>query len=156
MSIIRLATPDDIETLTSLRVAFLEEIGDIADGQQREAFRQATFVYLSKALPQESFLAWVVEEDGQIVATSGLIFFEQAPTPLNLAGIEGYILNIYTLPAWRSRGLGKKLMETIIAYAKAQGIPSLWLYATDQGTPLYKKVGFFSLHDAMGLRILDE
>ncbi len=64
MPIIRQAIADDIEALTSLRVAFFAEIGDITDEQHAEAFRQATHRYLSEALLQGTFLAWVAEEDG--------------------------------------------------------------------------------------------
>jgi hypothetical protein len=89
MPTIRQATPDDITTLTDLRVAFFEDIGDITDEKHAMAFREATYHYLSEALPQGKFLAWVAEEDGQIIATSGLIFFEQArekhPHPATLA-----------------------------------------------------------------------
>ena len=150
---IRLATSDDITTLTDLRVAFFEEIGDITDKKHALAFREATYHYLSEALPEGKFLAWVAEEDGQIVGTSGLIFFEQAPTPTNLIGNEGYVLNMYTLPQWRGRGIARTLLEEIIRYVKNTGIPQLWLYATDEGRPLYEKLGFVVLPDAMGMKL---
>ena len=150
---IRQATPDDIEVMPDLRVAFFEDIGDITDEKQAAAFREATYRYLNEALPQGKFLAWVAEEDGQIVGTSGLIFFEQAPTPPNLIGTEGYVLNMYTLPQWRGRGIARTLLEEIIRYVKNTGIPQLWLYATDEGRPLYEKLGFVVLPDAMGLKL---
>lgn len=156
MPSIRLATFEDAERLTSLRVVFLKEIGDISSEQQGEVFRAATSAYFSEALLQGKVKAWVVEEEGQIVATSGLILFEQAPTPFNLKGIEGYVFNVYTLPAWRGQGLARRLMEEIIAYTRTLGVPYLWLYATDQGMPVYKKVGFALLHDAMGLKVFGE
>ena len=154
MPTIRQATPDDIATLTDLRVTFFEEIGDITDEKHAAAFWEATNHYLNEALPQGKFLAWVAEEDGQIVATSGLIFFEQAPTPTNLVGNEGYILNMYTLPQWRGKGIARILLEEIISYVKNTGVSQLWLYATDQGRPLYEKLGFIVLPDAMGLKLL--
>ena len=153
MPTIRQATSDDIATLTNLRVAFFEDIGDITDEKHAAAFREATYRYLNEALPQGKFLAWVAEEDGQIIATSGLIFFEQAPTPINLVGNEGYVLNMYTLPQWRGRGIARTLLEEIIRYVKKTGIPQLWLYATDEGRPLYEKLGFSVLPDAMGLKL---
>lgn len=156
MPIIREATLDDIEILTNLRVTFLDEIGDISNDQQRQAFRDATAAYLRRAMPQGKILSWLAEADGQILATSALIPFEQAPTPFNLSGMGGYVLNIYTVPEWRGRGLARTLMETIIAYAQATGIAELWLYATDQGMPVYKRVGFVPISDAMGLRLLDK
>lgn len=154
MPAIRRATPEDIEVLTDLRVAFFEEIGDISGEKHREAFREATYRYLNEALPQGKFLAWVAEEHEQIISTSGLIFFEQAPTPLNMAGNEGYILNMYTLPQWRGKGIARTLLEEIIRYVKEAGVPQVWLYATDAGRPVYEKFGFITLSDAMGLKLL--
>ena len=154
MPIIHQATSDDIETLTNLRVALFKDIGDITDEKHAEAFREATHRYLSEALPRGKFLAWVAEEDGQIVGTSGLIFFEQAPTPGNLVGSEGYVLNMYTVPQWRGRGIARTLLEEIIKYVKNTGTTQLWLYATDEGRPLYEKLGFVALTDAMGLKLL--
>ena len=153
MPIIRQATADDLAILTDLRVAFFEDLGE-GTLEELAPFREATFRYLSQALPQGKFLAWVAEEDGQIVATSGLVFFEQAPTTINLTGIEGYILNIYTLPQWRGRGIARSLMQEIIAYAQSLNVQYFWLHATRQGRPLYEKMGFAALSDAMGLDLL--
>ena len=153
MAMIRQATYDDVAALTDLRVAFFEDIGDITDEKHAEAFWVAPYRSLSEALPQGKFLSWVAEEDGQIVGTSGLIFFEQAPTPTNLLGTEGYILNIYTIPQWRGRGIARTLLEEIIGYVKNTRTPQLWLYATDEGRPVYEKLGFVALTDAMGLKL---
>ncbi len=149
---VRQARADDIETLTTLRVAFFEDIGEVTR-EQLAPFREATYRYLSHALPQGKFLAWVAEEEGQIVATSGLVLFERAPTPTNLAGIEGYILNMYTLPAWRGRGIARRLMQEIISYAQSLNVQQFWLHATAQGRPLYEKIGFVALNDVMGLHL---
>jgi GNAT superfamily N-acetyltransferase len=153
MPMIRQATSDDLEALTDLRVAFFEDLGEITDEKQAQAFWEATYRYLSEALPRGKFLAWVAEEEGQIVGTSGLIFFEQAPTPTNLVGNEGYVLNMYTVPPWRGRGIARTLLEEIIRYVKHTGTPQLWLYATEEGRPVYEKFGFVALTDAMGLKL---
>ena len=49
--------------------------------------------------------SWVVEEEGEVVACATLALFVRPPYPGNLAGREGYLLNIYTRPAWRRRGM---------------------------------------------------
>lgn len=150
MPTIRQATADDIEILTDLRVAFFVDMGDVTY-EQSASFREATCRYLSHALPQGKFLAWIAEEDGQVVATSGLVFFEQAPTPDNLTGVEGYILNMYTLPQWRGRGIARTLLQEIITHAQAINVQQFGLDATAQGRPLYEKMGFVALTDVMGL-----
>jgi GNAT superfamily N-acetyltransferase len=49
---------------------------------------------------------------------------------------------MYTLPAWRGRGVGSALIETIIAHFKATRVRRIWLHATEQGRPIYAKAGF--------------
>ena len=150
MLTIRRATSDDIDQLVRLRLLLFEEAGELEQSQV-EAMREATRAYLTKSLPQETFLAWVVESDRQIVATSGLVFFERAPVPKNLSGEEGYILNMYTLPQWRGQGLATVLLQEIIRFAKGTSIRRLWLHATESGRPVYVKVGFIATSDEMEL-----
>ena len=150
MLTIRQATVHDSAALTDLRVTFFEEI-DGTSGAQREAFREATTHYFARVLAEGTLLAWIAEVDGAIVATSGLLFFDQAPTPGNLSGKEAYIFNIYTVPAWRGQGIARKVMQELISCARACGAQYFWLYATEQGRPLYEKLDFVTHNDAMGL-----
>lgn len=149
---IRTATIDDLGDLTDLRVEFFNQLGELSGEEHARIFREATSTYLSRAIPEGNFLAWVAEAGGQIVGTSGLILFEQAPIPPNLTGVEGYILNMYTLPDWRNKGIAKSLLQEIITYAKSINVQHLWLYATKAGGPVYKKIGFAAMvDDAMEL-----
>ncbi|WP_376796660.1 GNAT family N-acetyltransferase [Thermogemmatispora sp.] len=145
MPLIRRATSADIETLTALRLALLRETGKIIDDQQERQLRKLTDSYLRRALPGEEFLAWVaeVDEHGTIAATGGLVFLRRPPTPDNEAGLEGYILNIYTVPAWRGQGLARAILHQIMAYVRQQ-TPArrLWLRATAAGRSLYASEGF--------------
>ena len=35
------------------------------------------------------------------------------PSPDNLTGTNGYLMNIYTIPEVRSEGIGRKIIETL-------------------------------------------
>ncbi|WP_335182369.1 hypothetical protein [Nostoc sp.] len=55
-------------------------------------------------MPSGEFLAWVAEVDSQIVATSGLVFFQRPPYNGNLSGLEAYIMNrLYNSDVARTR-----------------------------------------------------
>lgn len=56
-----------------------------------------------------------------------LNLFSRIPYLGNISGREGYILNIYTLPNYRKKGMAGKLVNTIIDYAKENEIKRLWL-----------------------------
>lgn len=57
----------------------------------------------------------------------------------------GYIADVFVLAAWRGQGLGKWLMETILAHPDLQGFRR-WVLATRDAHGLYEQVGFKPLH----------
>lgn len=143
---IRLATMGDVGELVRLRLMFLEEVGNLtASGENDlrklgEAFRE----YLRRKMPTGEFLAFVAvsDETGEIVATSGVTFFERPPNGVNIAGLEAYLSNMYTVPDWRGRGLGTALVEAVIERVGETGVRRIWLHTTEQGRPVYEKAGF--------------
>jgi GNAT superfamily N-acetyltransferase len=139
---IRRATLQDVEVLVSLRLKLEQESGHLTEVQMLSDLRQATHQYLLEALPTEAFLVWVAEASGQIVATSGLIFFHKPPSERNLSGMEAYILNMYTLPEWRGQGIATALLHTVMAFIKHTKAHRMWMYATQDGKPLYEREGF--------------
>jgi GNAT superfamily N-acetyltransferase len=98
--------------------------------------------YFADALPTGDFVAWIAEIDGKIVASSGLVLFRRPPHLENLSGVEAYIMNMYTMPEWRGKGLAKALLEQLICFAKTSNVRRIWLHATEVGRPLYEKFGF--------------
>jgi GNAT superfamily N-acetyltransferase len=49
---------------------------------------------------------------------------------------------MYTLPAWRQRGIGTALLETALSDAREAGITCVRLHATKLGRHVYEKLGF--------------
>jgi ribosomal protein S18 acetylase RimI-like enzyme len=149
MFTIRRATLEDMETLIQLRIALLQASGNIQNEAEKETVAQANRAYFVRTLPTGGFLAWVAEVDSQIVGCGGLIFLERPPMNGNLAGQEAYILNIYTLPAWRAQGVATALFQTILAFLKEAGIKRIWLHASEAGRRIYEKHGFTATHTEM-------
>jgi GNAT superfamily N-acetyltransferase len=130
---VRPATLDDIEALISLRIQLLE-----ADPGLGDAMR----TWLGRHLGDGSFLAWVAADAGTVVAASGLTVLDRPPYPGNLTGLDGYVTNMFTLPAYRRRGLARQLLEALIAHARQVGIKRLFLESSREGQPLYEEFGF--------------
>jgi predicted N-acetyltransferase YhbS len=61
-------------------------------------------------------------------------------------GRFAYIGMMAVHPALQSRGLGRALMERLLAWLEARGVPLVLLDATDTGRPLYATLGFLE-HD---------
>ena len=139
---IRLVTIDDVDELVRLRLDFLKEVGSVKSGVVVGGLGAAMRDYFVRKLPSGEFLAWVAESEGAIVATSGVTIFERPPNGGNVAGLEAYLSNMYTLPAWRGRGLGTALVAAAVAHLKATRVRRVWLHATEQGRSVYAKAGF--------------
>ena len=90
-------------------------------------------------------MAEVVEAAGagRLVACSGLVLFRRPPSRRNLSGWEGYVMNMYTEPAWRGRGLATALLGECVAYVRSE-TPArrIRLHATAAGRPVYERAGF--------------
>jgi GNAT superfamily N-acetyltransferase len=52
------------------------------------------------------------------------------------------ILNVYTEPEFRKRGIARQIMLTILGWVKEHGFHSVNLHASDEGRHLYEKLGF--------------
>lgn len=81
-------------------------------------------------------------EDGEIIATSAVIFMRYPPSFRFPTGIRGYITNVYTAPAYRRRGIAAKMLKQAVDEAKNRGIRKLILMASDHGKPVYQRFGF--------------
>jgi GNAT superfamily N-acetyltransferase len=59
-------------------------------------------------------------------------------------GVAG-VWNVGTMPAYRHRGVAAAMMRHILAEARALGYGSSMLLASDEGTPLYRRLGYSAL-----------
>ena len=73
------------------------------------------------------------------------------PTFHNPTGKKAYIMNMYTKPSHRRRGVAFKMLDLLVADAKSKGITAISLETTEMGKPLYTKYGFVKMNDEMEL-----
>ncbi|MEH1905639.1 GNAT family N-acetyltransferase [Nostoc sp.] len=146
---LRQANLQDLEALIQLRLELLREAGDIKSDSDTANLAEATRKYLGEKMPPGEFLAWVAEVDSQIVATSGLVFFQRPPYNGNLSGLEAYVMNVYTVPMWRGQGIATALLKEIISFVRATEAKRLWLHATEDGKRIYDQLGFVSTSKEM-------
>ena|SRR5215471_15530426 len=95
---------------------------------------------------------WLSETNApeKIVAGAGVVIRVVPPFPhrsgtgeITIAeGRQGVIVNVFTEPEWRRRGLAKLLMKKIIAWSREQSLDDLVLHASDNGRALYEQLGF--------------
>jgi len=110
------------------------------EGEELEA---AIRLYLERAMPAETYHAWLIEHDRVPVAGGGIQLRTLMPRPGYVRGEpEGLILSMWTDPEHRRRGLGRRIVDAILAWGRANGVTRFTLHASDDGRPLYERYGF--------------
>lgn len=138
---IETASVADVDALVELRIAYLTEDNGTLDAGDAEAIRAGLPGYYAEHLGKDLH-AYVIREGGTIVSCAFLIVVEKPLSPAFLTGKTGIVLNVYTRPESRRQGHARKLMEAMLADAKAMDLAVIELKATDDGYPLYRSVGF--------------
>ena len=150
---LRLATKEDISILIEFRIEFLKEFQTGGKDEDLDIFREHLGNYFRKHM-NDTFLAWLaVDDENNIIATSGLAIIVKPPHLKNFTGKESYIMNMYTLPNWRRKGIGSALLEKLLEESKTRGINRVSLFATPTGRTLYEKYDFKTSEDFMNLRL---
>jgi GNAT superfamily N-acetyltransferase len=138
---IRQAMPADVDIIVIHRRAMFAEMGE-GDEAQREAMAIAARPFIECALEDGSYRGWLVEDKGRVVAGGGVAMVGFQPTPLDPNQRRAWILNLYTEPSYRRRGLATELLRTMISWCRQQGLRSVALHASTAGRPLYDRLGF--------------
>ena len=149
---IRRATTEDVEEIVKLRVAFLREVQP-ETSKSDDVILELTRRYVTDKLPTDEYLVWLAEVEEHIVGISSLVFYHRPPTLLNMSSQYAHILNVYTLPEWRRRGIATALLHEIIKYAKTSSIKRISLNASDMGRSVYEKLEFEPCEDEMTLKL---
>jgi GNAT superfamily N-acetyltransferase len=147
---IREVRVEDIPDIILLRRMMFQSMG-YNNPDELEAHDRSVTQYFSKTILSGDFRGWVaVAPNGKVVGTGGVVIDQHPPSPANLTGKIGYIMNIGTLPEYRGKGIAHNIMKVIINWIKEQGIQVADLHASDMGRKLYADLGFQENH---GMRL---
>ncbi|MBR3935215.1 MAG: GNAT family N-acetyltransferase [Oscillospiraceae bacterium] len=149
--IIRKATADDAKLLSEVRKLQLIDEG-IDPNCDIDSELSAFF---KKWLESKDFIQLIAEEDGKLLSTAAVIYYDLPPSFTNKIGVRGYVTNVYTAPEHRRKGLSKLLLTKLLDDARSRGIKKLWLGASKLGRPLYEKLGFIQQESYMELTLED-
>ena len=139
---IRTAAPGDIAHILRHRRAMFQEMG-LAGAATLDQMEQVSETYLKAALAAGTYLGWLAKaEQGRIVAGGGLVIAQWPGFPDESKPRRAWILNIYTDPDFRRRGIARRITQEIVEWCRADGFPSVSLHASDDGRPLYETLGF--------------
>jgi GNAT superfamily N-acetyltransferase len=125
---------------------FISETDDVSD------LRTATRRYMLEKVGSGEFQCWIAEVDGRPAASAAVIVRIGPPNLRDITGREAYLLNVYTLPEHRKKGLATALTEKVLEWCASQGFRKISLHATEDGARIYDRFGFEEDSQAMILR----
>ena len=136
-----IANLNDIQELVRLRILYMiDDFGTITD-EERKGMEKQLPGYFERELGKK-LIAFVARAEGRLVAAAYLLIIEKPANPFFLNGLDAEVLSVYTEEGYRGRGICTALMNNMIDYARQHEISRIDLIATQEGYPIYKKLGF--------------
>jgi GNAT superfamily N-acetyltransferase len=89
-----------------------------------------------------SYIGSVAEVNGEVIGGAGATLLDWGPTRGGRGPIKARIVNVYTMPSWRGRGVSRCLVEHVLARCQAMGIGDFCLSHTAASRHLYASLGF--------------
>jgi GNAT superfamily N-acetyltransferase len=138
----RAATTDDAAIIALQRRSMFVDMGH-RDEATLDSMSRSFVPWVKTRLADGEYLAWfAITSDGSIAAGLGLWLMDWPPHMVGPGARRGNILNVYTQPQHRRRGLARMLMQTALEWCRENGIRAVILHASPEGRALYESLGF--------------
>lgn len=139
---IREIGPNEVELLTSYRMAYLTELQGEQSEEYQKKLAEELNAYFKEALAEKRFFAYLAELKGEILSFGAMVI-KKIPGDFNQSSyLEGDILNMFTIPMARRNGISAMILEQLINEARTRGISKISLHTSKDGEKLYRKFGF--------------
>jgi GNAT superfamily N-acetyltransferase len=138
---LRTATLADLPVIMRHRRQMFVDMG-FTDEASLAAMELTSTPFIRAGLENGTYRGWLVETAGTVLAGGGVIVMEYPSSPRDPDLRRAYILNMYTEPTFRKRGLAKLILEAMTRWCREQGFVWVSLHASDHGRHLYETLGF--------------
>ena len=146
----RKGTEQEVDLLVSTR---MEAMAAMHGVEMSEELVGEIRDYYARALADGSHVAYLVYDGDTFAGCGGITFYQDMPTRANPTGRVANIMNIYTVPAYRRRGVALQMVALLVREARDRGVKVVTLDATDAGRPVYEKYGFKLMTSEMELML---
>jgi ribosomal protein S18 acetylase RimI-like enzyme len=144
---LRQATLEDARTIAKHRRLMFRDMG-YTDDAALDAMLTKFLPWLEHKMASRDYLAWLaVTSDDLVVAGAGLWLMDWPPHMVGSSSRRGNILNVYTDPQFRRRGLARSLMQTALDWCKTNQVDFVILHASKEGRRLYESLGFLDSNE---------
>jgi GNAT superfamily N-acetyltransferase len=140
---IRQATAQDAGMIAQQRHLMFADGNDTSEAELTE-MEGLYEVWVAAKLATGDYQGWFAQsESGEVIAGVGLWLREWPPILYNYTGRQGFVENVFTLPAYRRRGIARQLMKAMLTWVNtSQIVYEIELHPTQSARPLYQSLGF--------------
>ncbi len=143
---IRLARPDETGIIVHHRSAMFLDMG--VDPMLVQESEPQVYEWVKSRTESGIYTGFfAVATDDTPIAGAGLSWLDWIPGPGVPQVTRGYILNVYTEPEHRHRGLASLLVQRCVEFCRESGVSTVSLHASDMGRPVYEKLGFATTNE---------
>ena len=135
------ADQDDINELVDLRMEYLSEDYDEVSQEKLDTISGNLPPFFREHL-NKSVIVFVCRDEAMIAGCCFLYISEPPSNPSFVNGRIGIVLNVYTRPQYRRKGIARKLLEMLLAESEKLDLDYVELKSTDEGYNLYLSLGF--------------
>jgi len=143
---LRRARASDLAAVVALRLDF-ERITRDSGSLDCGARAGEIAALLGPDLAEGRLLCWIAEAGGGPVAQAALRLLPRG---------EGELMNVFTRPEFRGRGLGSALVALAVSEAASLGLSRLSLQPTDSSRRIYERAGFVARGERMVMDLAGE
>lgn len=143
----------DAAVIAGHRVAMFRDMGEVPTDDLGSQLLNATTSALAALLREGSYIGFLaVGADQAIIGGAGAHVRPQLP---RISSNGTYVatrpvpllVNVYTEPQWRRRGIARELLITLMRWAAEGGADQVVLHASDAGRALYASLGFAATNE---------
>jgi ribosomal protein S18 acetylase RimI-like enzyme len=98
--------------------------------------------WVAKRIERGVYTGVLAETELGAIAGAGCVVLDWGPTRGEPTGLRGRIVNVYTDPRWRRRGIARSLVQDVMGRCQKRGLQVFGLAATDDSADLYRSLGF--------------
>jgi GNAT superfamily N-acetyltransferase len=138
---IRQYTKEDIPQLIKMRFDFTAETY-ATNPDTYDDFEIECRAFLEETIESNRWYVWVADVEGLIVSHTFLEIIDTVPRPGRRKSPYGFITNVYTIPEYRSQGIGGKILKIINEWSKETGLTFLTVWPSEASTEFYRRHGF--------------
>jgi len=148
-----MATKDDVLMLSEMRWEHEYEV-ETQFSITKEEFINECNSFLIKEMERDTWIYWIAEDEGNIIANIYINRIRKVPKPQKLFAEIGYVTNVHTKRGYRNKGIGTELLKRVKQWAVDNNIELLFLWPSERSVSFYKREGFKVENEIMELELL--